>query len=145
MKKIYLLIALVILGRIAGAQDDQPRMGEKKSQEIEALKVAFISKELVLTPDEAQRFWPVFNQYANEIRFAAKNSTDVLDKDEKVLNIRKRYREQFIKILGPDRTNQLYSLEGKFRQLLIKTLRKQNNMQGNPDRPMMERRKQRGF
>jgi len=146
MKNFYIALALILFCNIAMAQDNQPQAGEKKSKEIEALKVAFISKELELSPDEAQKFWPLFNQYSNEIKFVVKNSPDPLDKDEKVLNIKKHYKDQFVKIIGTERTNQLYTIEGKFRQLLIKTLRKQNNMQENQDRPMLQRRRQlRGF
>ena len=60
MKK-YLLIFFVMLGSLSQikAQD-----GEK----IQSLKIAFITQKLQLTPDEAQKFWPVYNQYDNEIR-----------------------------------------------------------------------------
>jgi len=43
--------------------DDNP-----KAQKIEALYVAYITKELKLTEAEAQKFWPVHTQYDNEIR-----------------------------------------------------------------------------
>ena len=29
-------------------------------------KIAFITKQLYLTPKEAQKFWPVYNQFSNE-------------------------------------------------------------------------------
>jgi len=38
------------------------RFQEKKEQ-IKALKVAFITTELNLSPDEAARFWPIFNVF----------------------------------------------------------------------------------
>jgi Spy/CpxP family protein refolding chaperone len=40
----------------------QPPRGEKKEQ-IKALKVGFISNELSLTPDEAAKFWPIYNAF----------------------------------------------------------------------------------
>lgn len=40
----------------------QQRMEEKKEQ-INALKVGFITNELALTPDEAAKFWPIYNAY----------------------------------------------------------------------------------
>ena len=124
MKKLYLLMAFAGITFFAGAQETLPT--EKKQQDIEALKVAFISKELELTPDEAQKFWPVYNQYAKELRSTIKDDADVLDRDEKVLNLRKRYKEQFTKVLGQERMNRVFNSEGRFRQLLIKSMRNQN-------------------
>ena len=124
MKKLYLLMTFAGITFFAGAQETLPT--EKKQQDIEALKVAFISKELELTPDEAQKFWPVYNQYAKELRSTIKDDADVLDRDEKVLNLRKRYKDQFTKVLGQERMNRVFNSEGRFRQLLIKSMRNQN-------------------
>ncbi len=142
MKKIYILLSLIFLCGFAKSQDTQQPIDEKKVQDIEALKVAFISKELELTPDEAQKFWPVYNQYSKEIKEArksVKDDGDVLEKDEKILNIRKRYKEQFARILGPQRMNRLYDSEGRFHQLLIRAMHKQRNMQNNPNRPLFRK------
>ena len=35
----------------------------KKKEQIKSLKVAFITNELALTPDEATKFWPLYNAY----------------------------------------------------------------------------------
>ena len=62
----------------------QPRFKEKKEQ-IKALKVAFITNELALTPNEAAAFWPLYNAYdnrQNEIRFKKiKSFIDRMDSD----------------------------------------------------------------
>ncbi|MEO6546678.1 MAG: hypothetical protein ABIN94_01715 [Ferruginibacter sp.] len=125
MKKFYILLISLGIAAFAFAQDEIP--ANKKQEEIEALKIAFISKELNLTPDEAQKFWPVYNQYSRELKLTIKDDVDVLDRDEKVLNLRKSYREQFTKILGVDRMNRVFNAEGRFRQLLIKSMRNQHN------------------
>jgi len=128
MKKIYiLLLSLMGLTATTWAQEtqDQPEMSEKKQQDIQALKAAFITKELDLTPDEAQKFWPVYNQYEKEITTVIKDrdNDDALEKEERVLNIRKKYKEQFTKVLGnQQRMNRMFNAEGKFRRLLIKSL-----------------------
>ncbi len=38
------------------------RLKEKKEQ-IKAMKVAYITNELSLTPDEAAKFWPLYNAF----------------------------------------------------------------------------------
>ena len=133
MKIIYLIILFAGISGFANAQEEQP--SEKKQQEIEALKIAFISKELELTPEEAQKFWPMYNQYSKELKTTIRNDGDVLDRDEKILNLRKRYRDQFSKVLGQERMNRIFSSEGKFHQLLIKSMRNQNQ-RNKANRPM---------
>jgi hypothetical protein len=122
------------------AQEPEPDLSDKKQQDVEALKVAFISKELDLTPDEAQKFWPVYNQYSKELNgVVAGSKEDVLERDKNVLDVRIKYRDQFSKILGAPRMNRMYNAEGRFRHLLIKALRQQKmkrNMRNN-NRPML--------
>lgn len=140
MKKLYILLAFINVVAITRAQDDQ-QPAEKKQADIEALKVAFISKDLELTPDEAQKFWPRYNQYSKELKAVKlSNPEDVLDRDEKVLNLRKSYKEQFIKILGPQRVNNMYNAETRFHQLLIKAMRRQNKLQNKPERQLRKRK-----
>ena len=147
MKKFYLLLVLVSITAFVKAQEDVIA-NEKKQQGIDALKVAFISKELELTPDEAQKFWPVYNQYAKELKTTINHGNDALDRDEKVLNLRKSYKEQFSNVLGQQRMNKIFNAEGRFRNLLIKSMRDQNQripnnrleQQGGRPRPGPERR-----
>jgi len=130
MKSLYLLISFVVICGLAKAQTEQPvGPSQQRSENIEALKVAFISKDLNLSPEEAEKFWPVYNQYSAEIKGAFKDNPNVIDRDEHVLNIRKRYNDQFIRIIGPERTNNMFSAEARFRQVLIKAMRRQQHMQ----------------
>ncbi len=142
MKKFYLLLVLMSLTAFVKAQDEALN-AEKKQQGIDALKVAFISRELDLTPDEAQKFWPIYNQYAKDLKNTISRGNDVLDRDEKVLNLRKSYKEQFSNVLGQQRMNKMYNAEGRFRNLLIKSMRNQNQNQ-RPQNNRMERVEGRG-
>ncbi len=68
MKNYKLLIVSAFLISIASFGQDGPlreRFKEKKEQ-IKALKVAFITTELNLTPDEAAKFWPLFNSFEDK-------------------------------------------------------------------------------
>ena len=146
MKKIYLIILFAAVATFVKAQAPEqppPQVSEQKQQDIEALKVAFISKELELTPTEAEKFWPVYNQYSKELKglnIAANSNDDVLDRDEKVLNLRKRYKEQFTKLLGPQRLNRMFGAEGRFHQLLIKAIKRQQRIRGvQGNRPLLRK------
>lgn len=120
MKK-YLLIILAILGSYSFTMAQNGNGRER----IQALKVAFITQKLHLTSSEAEKFWPVYNQYDNEIMQLRVNNRngDVLDNEQKLLDIRKKYRPSFEKILGPARLNDLYNAEADYRKILIQRLK----------------------
>ena len=124
--KRYLLFLLAISSfLVVNAQKRIINGGNK----IQALKIAFITQKLSLTSDEAQKFWPVYNKYNGEVQsLRGENKGDVIELDTKLLQLKKKYNGSFEKILGKDRANQLFSVEGEFRNVLIKQLknRRQN-------------------
>lgn len=70
MKNIKLITVIVIL--ISGLCVAQPgklkqRFQEKK-EKVKSMKVAFITNELNLTPEEAEKFWPLFNAFEEKQR-----------------------------------------------------------------------------
>ena len=125
MKK-YLLILFVVLGSFAvvKAQDG----GENRAEKIQSLKIAFITQKLELTPDEAQKFWPVYNQYQTDVQNLQldRKNGNVIEDEEKLLDIRKRYLSSFEKIIGPQKTNKLFNAERDFRAILIRRLQNRN-------------------
>ncbi len=121
MKKFVLILSLIFSSfTVLHAQDDENSRGEK----IEALKIAFITQKLELTTDEAQKFWPVYNQYEQEIRNI--KGGEVIDNEEKLLNIRKKYKPSFERILGRQKLNGLFNAERDFRTVLIRRLKNRN-------------------
>ncbi len=125
MKK-YLLILFIMLGSFSFVKAQNG--DETSAEKIQALKTAFITQKLQLTPDEAQKFWPIYNQYENEIRNLQldKKDPNVIERDEKLLNIRKKYIGSFEKIIGPQRVNKLFNAERDFRSVLIQRLKNRN-------------------
>ena len=108
--KNFLFIAIFII-TISLQVDAQP---QRKGERIEALKIAYITQALKLTVEEAQNFWPVYNTYTQEIKTARLNiKEDELKFQEDVLNIKKKYKADFKRILKDDfRVNQVYKVEG---------------------------------
>ncbi len=132
MKKIILILLFAVCGfTVVKAQDE---VNEKKAERIEALKIAFITQKLQLTTEEARNFWPVYGQYENELKqtLGNNNNGDALDNEERLLNIRKKYKFQFVKVLGQPRMNKLFNSEREFRGALIKHLK---------NRPMMQQQR----
>jgi hypothetical protein len=90
----------------------------------EAIRIAFITKELNLSPEEAQKFWPVYNEYMEELRKARQSyRDDELSFEETVVAVRKKYKPEFKKMLkADDRVNKTFLAERKFREILKKEL-----------------------
>ena len=126
MKK-YLLILIISLGSfsLVKAQEDDA------AKKIQALKTAFITQQLELTPAEAQKFWPVYGQYETEMKkiLGNKPNPDVIENDEKILNVRKKYRPEFEKVLGKTRMNKFFISEKKFRGALMDKLKNKGAQQ----------------
>lgn len=71
MKTIYLKIIIIVLTLLPHLMMAQG-VRDKKEQ-IEAMRVAFITKQLDLTAREAQQFWPVFNEYQDKLEAMRKS------------------------------------------------------------------------
>jgi len=65
MKTKNILSLLIVLISMHSIAQDGP-FARKKKEQIKALKVAFITDELNLTPDEATKFWPLFNAFEDK-------------------------------------------------------------------------------
>lgn len=125
MNKFLLIVFMVTVGSVSFAK---AQSGNGQHQEkIQALKIAYITQKLKLTPAEAEKFWPVYNQYDGEIRTLRMTNRDgdVLENEQKLLDIRKKYKPAFENILGPQRINDLFNAEREFRNILIKRLKEQ--------------------
>ena len=106
---------------------------ENRKNNIEAIQIAYLTRELSLSSEEAQKFWPVYNEYRDELLAVKKEArNDEVLFEEKVLNIRKKYKADFKRVLGTDqRVNQVFVAEKSFRDLLRKELM---NRRGNKTR-----------
>jgi len=134
MKK-YLLLIILSLGMVFNgwAQDGDQKDGANK---LEALKIAYLTKRLDLSTEEAQRFWPVYNKYAEEIKRVRVEQKDKnlpeIEVEDRILNIRKRYNGEFSKALSPEKANTFFRSEKEFggfiqRELQERRLNRQLN------------------
>lgn len=120
MKKFLLTISIFICSvSLAQAQPDPAKREEK----IQALYIAYLTQQLKFTEDEAQKFWPVHAQYDKEIK-AVREDLNELDRQQATLNVKKKYQDRFIKILGADRANDFFKTDAEFRKRMIERLRK---------------------
>lgn len=147
MKHAFLLLVFAATTLGAYAQPDTP-LREKK-EKVDAMKAAYITRQLDLSAEEAQVFWPVYNELDKKIdelriataekmmaiRKSGKKIEDMseaelkalmqerLDNDEKIAQLKKAYHEKFIKILGVHKTAKLYMAELDFARQLMRRAR----------------------
>jgi len=132
MKKIFLLFGLLIgyCHLLLAQEEKRPEAGR-----IEALKIAYLTRKLNLSTEEAQKFWPVYNSYANEMRrtqqeFRERKGNEI-EREEKVLGIRKKFNGEFNKALSGDKVNEFFRAEREFNGIVQKEImeRRQQRME----------------
>lgn len=147
MKKIiYISLTAVILFASAISASAQMNGQGDWKQRMLSEKVAFLTIELGITPEEAQKFWPVYNQVDKERDeamlnvfkafkeledgvAAGKGEKEVEKLLETYLKAMERQREvednaasQYRKVLSIDKVAKLYVGEEKFRRQHIRRL-----------------------
>lgn len=134
MKKILLNFFIIFSSFFSLQAQDGDAL--KRAEKVQALKIAFITQKLELTSAEAENFWPVYGQYEKDVKqlFGDRKSNDVIENEEQLLNIRKKYRPQFEKVLGKPRMNKLFSTEKEFRGVLLQQLKKKSNNPGGDNK-----------
>ncbi|HIY75915.1 MAG TPA: hypothetical protein H9825_06630 [Candidatus Sphingobacterium stercorigallinarum] len=116
----------------------QGQSRQERFEAIENQKTAYITKQLKLSPKEAQQFFPLYNQYRKEIRSVKQKKSkgiqspgnqnsfrpgnDVIAFDSQEVNIKKKYREKFARVVGQSRASQFFAVEQEFIELLYKEL-----------------------
>lgn len=112
---------------------------------IESIKLNYLTEKMNLSSDESDRFRPIYNQYQSELstilhlkrqnmRNSQKSSQDIIndnfDYDSKILSIKKRYNQEFSRVLPPDKLKQLWISEREFNEEMIQRLK---NRHGNDE------------
>ncbi|WP_143304584.1 hypothetical protein [Chitinophaga vietnamensis] len=145
--KRYSIIWIITVLMLAGGQyvhAQQPN--DDAAEKIKALQVAYLAKSLDLTPDEAQKFWPVYNSYTREVEqliterrmskqqdktgmnsdeVARKKMDDELGYEKRMLDIKSRYTNEFQRVLPPRKAGNVFKSEREFRNIMINHLNNQ--------------------
>jgi hypothetical protein len=109
MKKLLLILTLALLaGFSSKAQgDDNDKIRDKMRE--------FIQRRLSLSRNEAERFTPVFIRYFREWKQTLQETRgDILIRQQKIVDLRIRYRTEFRDIVGEKRSNDVYKQQDIF-------------------------------
>jgi hypothetical protein len=129
MKKIlYLLGLTTLISFYSLAQDDEGgRMPEKMAD--------YIAQKLDMNKSEKEKFVPLFLDYHKSLRKTTMdNRGDRLVLQQKIVDLRIRYREQFKTVLGEKRSNEVYFHEREFIREAQEIRRERMERRGSPKR-----------
>jgi len=132
MKKyLYILILFLLPAVAAFSQDVDPA---EENGKIAVRMREYIQKNLGLSKSEAQKFTPVFARYFRDFaQTHRQNKGDRLILQQKVIELRLRYRGEFKQIMDDQRANKVFQYEDKFRQEVIRII-KENRRDRVPPR-----------
>jgi Spy/CpxP family protein refolding chaperone len=150
MKTLKISLIMLTLVQLVNAQQ-KPMQGDRK-EKFESMKIGFITQRLDLTPEEAQKFWPLYNKYSDELEKLRKdrmnnlmNTRDNFDNmsdadiekavDNEIafrsadVDIMKKYNPQFKKVLPIRKVAKLYKAEEEFKRKLVEMIRERRGEQ----------------
>jgi hypothetical protein len=116
MKRVvYILVFALSLSSVSLAQGDEDAGGKLRDKMIE-----YIQNKLNLSKGEAEKFQPVFLDYLKDMRSTKQQfGGDRLILQQKIVDLRIRYRDQFKTIIGEPRSNAVFQHEHDFVQKAI--------------------------
>jgi len=154
-----ILITLLSLAFFSGySQDDEvPQADGKAREKIQAARIAYITEKLGLTPDEAERFWPVYREFAlkrQELKQQLKQTREkpgVSEKEmvdaglqfkQKDLDLEKEYSGKLLNVISAQKLLTLRKAEEEFRVMILKQLQ-QRQLQQERRQQFRDRNQQR--
>jgi len=132
-KKIIAVFTLILsISLSIGAQERA-----KPDPQIRKLKIEFVTNQMSLTQTQLQKFLPLYNRYSDELlvhRKAIKaldanaNSSYTVQErqklEEKMVDIKGRYKDDFLKIITAQQLAAMYKAEADFKGILLEHLKK---------------------
>jgi hypothetical protein len=142
---------LLLFPAVMFAQDKQ----ENKKDKVETMHIAYISQKLDLTTDEAEKFWPVYNQYKADMDQLRKQRQDNIEAVKKAggidsmsdadvqklitsetdietrqLELRKQYLAKFQQVIPVRKVAKFFVAEDGFKRYLLNQLSKRRERGG---------------
>ena len=140
MNKILLILSLFLAPFATILAQTEPDDASPQESKIRERMQEYIQNRLNLSRNEAEKFTPVFVRYFRE--FAQTHRTfkgDRLVLQQKIIDLRLRYRTEFRQIMDEQRANRVFKHEDEFRQEVIRMI-KENKRERMDNRPMRRNR-----
>jgi len=165
MKRLLFIIVLLIATLASWAQKPTPNVSAKSK--LEAARIAMITERLNLSPAQAEKFWPLYNQFAQERRtmqqqaLQARKGMDMKNLTEEEsktlvmahqkykqdkLDLENKYASKINNVISARQMVSLKKAEDDFRKMILNRLemRKMQQMQRDQMMNQREHRRQQG-
>ena len=152
MKKITYTTILVFLISMQSLFAQKQQQHDKR-EKLKAHKTAYITQQLDLTSNEAEKFWPIYNTYENKFfklkviknketrkKIKEKGGIDALSENEAnkileslntneqaLIDIKKELYKNLKGVVSTQKILKLYKAEHEFNRKLLSDYRKKNN------------------
>ncbi len=158
----FLFLAIISVSVMAQDEDITPR-DQKAQDKIRAARIAFITERLELSPEEAERFWPVYREFAtkrqelrqqfdqvrknpNPNQTAEQHNNTLVELSLKIkqqeLDLERDYSKRILNVIPAQKLMALKRAEDDFRRLLIQQIQ-QRQIQEQRKQQFQDRNEQR--
>ncbi len=146
MKKLTLFILILL----SGLNNLTAQQNRDKHENFRAYKIAYITQQLDLSPTEAEKFWPLYNEFGKQfyqlkvidtrdIKRKIKESGGIdtlsegeaheyvsilLNAEEEIVKLKKKFYDRLKNVLSSNKILKLYSAENEFNRKLLSEFRK---------------------
>lgn len=156
---------MLLLSARLFAQDEELQQQEqdpKVKQKIQAARIAYITDQLALTPEEAEKFWPIYREFSEKRQHllkeyrqakrnpdpnktAEQNDKDLVDLSLKLkqqeVDLEKDYSGKLLKVISAQKLRTLPEAERKFRQMILDQIQRRQGQRERLDN-MRDRQQQ---
>lgn len=89
---------------------------QRKSIKIDDVFFVYVSRTLKFTPEESVRMRPLVKNYLLERKQITSKMPDPLDREQRILNLKKNSRQQMTEVIGIERANRFFDADVTFRR-----------------------------
>jgi hypothetical protein len=145
----YITVLLFLTCNLFAQGNQESRAGQRSVQ-LEAARAAVITEKLGLTPEQAEKFWPVYNEFSSqrtELRkeyVQAKRAIDPNNPNpeqqqklvtlgltirQKELDLEKDYSTRLMGLITAQQMIKLHSAEKDFQMMVLQQIQQRRNIQ----------------
>lgn len=144
MRKLAIYVLMFLLALPAMAQKGDKSDYDK--EKLESAKVAFITQRLDLSPEQAEKFWPVYHQHNKQKRSLMKEIDGLAEKGEgmtneeatglmerkfeiqqEILDLEKEFLKKIVKVISPVQAIKLDDVNKDFARHIYRMQKRNKN------------------
>lgn len=142
---ILLIFTMCLSGALSAQRQDYLRNNPQRPniERAKAVRVALLTQKMSLSTEEAEKFWPIYNEYEKEQKklrekfqpnkdifslddaAVEKHLFGILDMEEELVKMKKKYYQNFSKVIGYRKVAILAKSDREFYLAMIERLKNQ--------------------